>query len=100
MTACRKYVIYDREFTSLFWLMVPPIRNHVPNGISQPSVLIWVRWTGWSLTGVNPKQDCETGAPIVWEYPREDLIVAGQMYQVLGSFITGERTENEVITRE
>jgi len=70
-----KYLVNDRKFTPLSRFVVPTGRNHIPNGVVQPSILTWVCWAGWSLTLPNIPLDHVTAPAIKRQYPREDLMV-------------------------
>ena len=81
--------------------MVPAGRDNIPNGVLQPSILTQFRWTWWALTVPDLPLDPVTASAIaIWQYPREDLIAVGRLYQVIGRFTTKGRTEKEVIARE
>ena len=73
---CRKCVVYHRELTPPLWSIIPAGRNHIPNAVVQPSLLTWVRWAGWSVTGCDVV-DPITLATAIGYYTREDLIIAG-----------------------
>jgi len=93
-------MVHNREFTSLFRLIAPAGRDYAPNGVLQPLSLTWVCWTGWSFTGMNTGSHVLLVTSVIWQYPCEDLITTGRLFQVVGRFLNEVHTEKEVIARE
>lgn len=93
-------MIHHREFASPFWLTAPASLDHIPNRVLQPLVLTWVRWAGWPHTIADVLVHTIAVVAVIWQYPRENLIVTGRFYQVVGWITTGGLTEKEVIARE
>jgi hypothetical protein len=78
---CRKYVVHNREFASLFRFVAPAGRDHTPNTVLQPLILTWVRWTGWSLPESNIVDHVNLITVTIGQYTGEDLFVTGRSYQ-------------------
>ena len=81
-------------------LMAPAGRDHIPNRVLQPLILLLTCWAGWSHTPFSISGNRITIFLIIWHYPCEDLIVTGLLYQVAGLFTTEESTMKEIIARE
>ena len=73
----RKYVVHSEKFVSLFRFVAPAGRDHAPNAVLQPSIPTWVRWTGWSFSKLDIGDHIILVTAIIWDYPREDLIITG-----------------------
>jgi len=61
--------------------MAPTGRDHVPNEVPQPVILIWACRVAWSFAATN------AGGYIismVGKCPREDLITTGRLPRVVG----------------
>jgi len=80
--------------------MAPAGRDHTPNAAPQPLALAWIHWAGWSFTGTNIGDHVLQVPSMIWQYSREDLIVTGWSYGVVGWFQKEVHTEKEVIARE
>jgi len=80
--------------------MAPASRDHVPSEVLQPSIPIWIYWTGWSFTGTNIGNHVLDITPTIRQHLRENLVVTRQLYQVVGWFPNEAHTEKEVIARE
>ena len=91
-------MVHNREFTSLLWFVAPAGCECIPNMILQPSVPTC--WVGWSLATSNMGDHASMIAVTVWQYPCEDLIIIGQLDQMMGWFTMEEHTLKEVIARE
>jgi len=67
----------------MFWFVTPTGRDNIPNTVRHPLILVWVRWVGWPCTTANIPNNLVTVVTVVRQYPREDLIVTGGLYQVV-----------------
>ena len=76
----QEYVVDDGESTSLCWVIPPAGFDHTPNGVRQPSVLTWFRWTRRPLPGSSTENgDAGPGHSItLGQNPREYLISTGR----------------------
>jgi hypothetical protein len=66
LTILQKHIVHDREFGSPFSFTAPTGRNRIPNGVLQPLVLTWLRWTGWSLPELDIGHHFSLITAIVW----------------------------------
>ena len=93
-------MVHNVEIASLFWFTAPTSRDHVPNRVSQPLILTWVRWAGWPPTAFDIIVDHVVVSATIRQYTREDLVMSGGLYWGGGWFTLEERTEKEVIAKE
>ena len=84
-TKGRKCVVQRREPRSLFGLIAPTGRDHVPNVVVQPFIPGWVCGARWSFAKSNVGDNTAPVTVFVWQYPRKDLIVRERLYQVMDS---------------
>jgi len=79
---------------------MPAGRDYIPNSVLQQLALAWVYWTGWLFMGTNVGDHVPSVNSVIWQYPCEDLIVTGRLYQAVRWFPKEVHTEKEIIARE
>ena len=82
-------MVHNGEFAPLFLLMMPTGRDCIPNGVLQQPALARVYRAGWSFTVTDVGYHVLHVASMIWQYPCEDLIVTGPLYQVVERFQKG-----------